>query len=85
MRCSYYYWLGMEVQSGNVGAGQFCMFLSVSDRGFQIPKLSADCSATGLLVAGWVVFVVRRDRAGRPVQADAPGYGPDPAHQTPAT
>jgi hypothetical protein len=32
MRCSYYYWLGLEVQSGNGGAGQFCMFSSESVR-----------------------------------------------------
>ena len=31
MRCSYYYWLGMEVQSG-IGAEQFCMFSSESVR-----------------------------------------------------
>jgi hypothetical protein len=34
MRCSYYYWLGLEVQSGNGGAGQFCMFSSESVRRF---------------------------------------------------
>ena len=34
MRCSYYYWLGLEVQSGNGGAGQFCMFSGESVRRF---------------------------------------------------
>ena len=34
MRCSYYYWLGLEVQSGNGGAGQFCMLSSESVRRF---------------------------------------------------
>ena len=34
MRCSYYYWLGSEVQSGNGDAGQFCMFLTESVRRF---------------------------------------------------
>lgn len=32
MRCSYYYWLGLEVQSGNGGTGQFCIFSSESVR-----------------------------------------------------
>ena len=35
MRCSYYYWPGLEVQSGNGGAGQFCMFSSESVRRFE--------------------------------------------------
>jgi hypothetical protein len=35
MRCSYYYWLGLEVQSGNGGAGQFCMFSNESVRRFE--------------------------------------------------
>jgi hypothetical protein len=34
MRCSYYYWLGLEVQSGNGGARQFCMLSSESLRRF---------------------------------------------------
>ena len=34
MRCSYYYWLGSEVQSGKGGAGQSCMFSSESVRRF---------------------------------------------------
>jgi hypothetical protein len=35
MRCSYYYWLGLEVQSGNGGAGEFCMLSSESARRFE--------------------------------------------------
>ena len=66
MRCSYYYWLGMEVQSG-IGAEQFCMFSSESVRhfdtvglGFESPRayhrfqyvieLSSECGETSPVI-----------------------------------
>jgi hypothetical protein len=54
MRCSYYYWLGLEVQSGNC-AGQFCMFSRESVRRFGMVEVWGS-SPTGLPSFFWTVF-----------------------------
>jgi hypothetical protein len=60
MRCSYYYWLGLEVQSGNGGAGQFCMFSSESVRRFDTVEVWGSSSHRPIIVSNHLAKFTRK-------------------------